>query len=212
MFSNVCHMTDNRRTHPDVSGGPARAAARGSGPGCSRPGPWRRSPSRCSPRRPASRGGLLYHYFGNKQEFHLAVVRRAVEDLVARDRAHAARAARWSSSPARWRRYVDYVTENYQGYVSLHPGRGRWPRGAAPRSTRTSRAALTDRLFEAPVARGGRRTSASPTPPPYACSCAAGPPSSRRSWSSGCATPAASPATSCWCCCPASLPGILQAR
>ena len=27
--------------------------------------------------------GLLYHYFGNKQEFHLAVVRRAVEQLVA---------------------------------------------------------------------------------------------------------------------------------
>ena len=27
--------------------------------------------------------GLLYHYFGNKQEFHTAVVRRAADDLFA---------------------------------------------------------------------------------------------------------------------------------
>ncbi|HEX7716635.1 MAG TPA: TetR/AcrR family transcriptional regulator, partial [Marmoricola sp.] len=27
--------------------------------------------------------GLLYHYFGNLQEFHVAVVRRAVEDIYA---------------------------------------------------------------------------------------------------------------------------------
>ena len=62
--------------------------------------------------------GLLYHYFGNKHDFREAVVRRAVDDLVAQtappeggeplDRLLASVAA-----------YVDYVVANYQGYVSI---------------------------------------------------------------------------------------------
>jgi AcrR family transcriptional regulator len=62
--------------------------------------------------------GLLYHYFGNKQEFHAAVVRRAVEDL------HAITAPRDIDDPLEQLAvslgaYVDYVSENHTGYVSL---------------------------------------------------------------------------------------------
>ena len=62
--------------------------------------------------------GLLYHYFGNKHEFHEAVVRRAADDLIAQtapptdgplaDRLHASLSA-----------YVDYVVANHEGYLSL---------------------------------------------------------------------------------------------
>ena len=65
--------------------------------------------------------GLLYHYFGNKIAFHEAVVRHAADDLIAQtapppggeplDRLLASVAA-----------YVDYVTANYEGYVSLVKG------------------------------------------------------------------------------------------
>jgi AcrR family transcriptional regulator len=65
--------------------------------------------------------GLLYHYFGNKSAFHEAVVRHAADDLIARtappgggeplDRLHVSVAA-----------YVDYVTANFEGYVSLVRG------------------------------------------------------------------------------------------
>ena len=62
--------------------------------------------------------GLLYHYFANKQEFHLAVVRRAVADLIA------ITAPRDLDDPidqlaASMGAYVDYVVDNYAGYVSL---------------------------------------------------------------------------------------------
>jgi AcrR family transcriptional regulator len=89
--------------------------------------------------------GLLYHYFGNKQEFREAVVRRAVTDLVEQtapppggeplDRLLASVAA-----------YVDYVETNYQGYVSI-------VRGAAGGNEtlrqvyEQTRDALTDRIF-----------------------------------------------------------------
>ena len=65
--------------------------------------------------------GLLYHYFGNKLAFHEAVVRHAADDLIAQtapppggeplDRLLASVAA-----------YVDYVTANFEGYVSLVKG------------------------------------------------------------------------------------------
>lgn len=62
--------------------------------------------------------GLLYHYFGNKQEFHVAVVRRAVEQLVA------ITAPRDIEDPLEQLAvslgaYLDYVVDNYTGYVSL---------------------------------------------------------------------------------------------
>jgi len=65
--------------------------------------------------------GLLYHYFGNKVAFHEAVVRHAADDLIAQtapppggeplDRLLVSVAA-----------YVDYVTANFEGYVSLVKG------------------------------------------------------------------------------------------
>jgi AcrR family transcriptional regulator len=62
--------------------------------------------------------GLLYHYFGNKQDFHVAVVRRAVEDI------YAITAPRDIEDPLEQLAvslgaYVDYVSANYTGYVSL---------------------------------------------------------------------------------------------
>jgi AcrR family transcriptional regulator len=65
--------------------------------------------------------GLLYHYFGNKVAFHEAVVRHAADDLIAQtapppggeplERLLVSVAA-----------YVDYVTANFEGYVSLVKG------------------------------------------------------------------------------------------
>lgn len=90
--------------------------------------------------------GLLYHYFGNKQDFHVAVVRRAVEDLVA------ITAPRDIDDPMEQLAvsigaYLDYVVENYTGYVSL-------VRAAAGGNEELraiyeeGRRALTDRIFE----------------------------------------------------------------
>jgi AcrR family transcriptional regulator len=89
--------------------------------------------------------GLLYHYFGNKQDFHLAVVRRAVADLLATtappetgDPLERLRVAQGA--------YLDYVVENYQGYVSLVKG------AAGGNETlreiyEETREALTERIF-----------------------------------------------------------------
>ncbi|MCW2784348.1 MAG: transcriptional regulator, TetR family [Marmoricola sp.] len=96
--------------------------------------------------------GLLYHYFGNKQEFHLAVVRRAVEQLVA------ITAPRDIEDPVEQLAvsigaYLDYVVENETGYVSL-------VRAAAGGNEELraiyeeGRRALTDRIFEVTGAEG----------------------------------------------------------
>ncbi len=94
--------------------------------------------------------GLLYHYFGNKQEFHTAVVRRAADDLFA------VTAPTGEGSPLEQlagslARYVDYVAANYQGYLSLVRGAAGGHEGLRE-IYEESRAALTDRLFEGPVA------------------------------------------------------------
>ncbi len=92
--------------------------------------------------------GLLYHYFGGKQEYHLAVCRRAAEHL------YEVTAPQGDASPLvqltrSLERYVDYVAANYHGYVSL-------VRGAAGGHEElraiyeSARASLTDRLFETP--------------------------------------------------------------
>jgi len=90
--------------------------------------------------------GLLYHYFGNKQEFHTAVVRRAVEEI------YAITAPRDIDDPLEQLAvslgaYVDYVSENHTGYVSL-------VRAAAGGNEelraiyQDARRALTDRIFQ----------------------------------------------------------------
>ena len=111
---------EHDHTHPPEPGAAARPAAR--------------------PRRPAARDrsldelsidllaeeagisrGLLYHYFGNKHAFHEAVVRRAADDLIAQT------APPPGGEPLERllvsvTAYVDYVTANFEGYVSLVRG------------------------------------------------------------------------------------------
>ncbi len=90
--------------------------------------------------------GLLYHYFGGKQEFHTAVVRRAADELYAVT-APSGEGTALEQLAGSLARYVDYVVENYQGYVSL-------VRGAAGgheelrKIYEQSREALTSRIFE----------------------------------------------------------------
>ena len=89
--------------------------------------------------------GLLYHYFGNKRDFHRAVVRRAADDLLAVT-APAPEGDPLSRMVGSLGRYVDYVIENREGYLSL-------VRGAAGGNEdvreiyEEARAALTDRIF-----------------------------------------------------------------
>lgn len=90
--------------------------------------------------------GLLYHYFGNKQDFHHAVVRRAADDVIAVTTPDASLAA-----PERLAQgleaYVDYVAANYLVYSTL-------VRGAASGNEllrgmyAEARHALTGRIFE----------------------------------------------------------------
>jgi AcrR family transcriptional regulator len=90
--------------------------------------------------------GLLYHYFGNKQDFQRAVCRRAADDLIevtapVQEGTPLERLAKSLEA------YVDYVAANYAGYLSL-------VRGAAGGSPylqeiyEEARAALTDRIFD----------------------------------------------------------------
>jgi AcrR family transcriptional regulator len=89
--------------------------------------------------------GLLYHYFGSKQAFHEAVVRRAADDLIAQT------APPVDGEPLERllvsvTAYVDYVAANYEGYLSLVKG------AAGGNETlreiyEEARSALTDRIF-----------------------------------------------------------------
>jgi AcrR family transcriptional regulator len=91
--------------------------------------------------------GLLYHYFGGKQEFREAVCRRAADDLVAQT-APPAGGQPLDRLLASMTAYLDYVVDNYQGYLSLV--RGSAGGNAALRQVYDdARAALTDRIFTA---------------------------------------------------------------
>jgi AcrR family transcriptional regulator len=90
--------------------------------------------------------GLLYHYFAGKREFHLAVLRRMA------DRVIAITAPPGDGQPldqlvTSLAAYVDFVTENRIAYVSF-------VRAAAAgdeefrRIYEEARAALTDRIFD----------------------------------------------------------------
>jgi AcrR family transcriptional regulator len=90
--------------------------------------------------------GLLYHYFGSLRDFHVAVVGRAVEDI------YAITAPRDIDDPLEQLTvslgsYLDYVTANYTGYVSLIRAAvgGNEELQAIYRDARRS---LTDRIFE----------------------------------------------------------------
>ena len=90
--------------------------------------------------------GLLYHYFGNKQDFHRAVCRRAADDLI-RVTAPMQEGEPLERLAKSLDAYVDYVQTNFAGYTSL-------VRGAASGNEDLqqiydeARAALTDRIFD----------------------------------------------------------------
>jgi len=97
--------------------------------------------------------GLLYHYFGSKQDFQRAVCRRAADDLieVTAPVQHGEPLERLARS---LEAYVDYVAANYEGYTSL-------VRGAASGNPdlediyEEARSALTDRIFDEADSLGG---------------------------------------------------------
>ncbi|QBR92223.1 TetR/AcrR family transcriptional regulator [Nocardioides euryhalodurans] len=89
--------------------------------------------------------GLLYHYFGGKHAFHEAVVRRAVEDLVAQT-APPAGGEPLERLLASMTSYVDYVTANYEGYASIVRA-AQGGHEALRRLHEQARNVLTDRIF-----------------------------------------------------------------
>jgi AcrR family transcriptional regulator len=99
--------------------------------------------------------GLLYHYFGNKRDFHRAVVRKAADDLI-RVTAPPAEGEPLERLVTSLEAYVDYVVANYEGYASLVRGAGS---GNADllEIYEEARAALTDRIFEAGTSERGDR-------------------------------------------------------
>ncbi|WP_323791357.1 TetR/AcrR family transcriptional regulator [Nocardioides sp.] len=89
--------------------------------------------------------GLLYHYFGNKQDFHEAVVRYAADDLIAQTAppVDGDPLERLSVSVTA---YLTYVENNYEGYLSLV--KGAMSGNETMRAIyEEARATLTDRIF-----------------------------------------------------------------
>ncbi len=91
--------------------------------------------------------GLLYHYFGTKHDFHEALVRRAIDDLVEQTAPPAGDdpLERLLASVAV---YVDYVVANYEGYASIVKA-AQGGNETLRRLYDGARAALTDRIFTA---------------------------------------------------------------
>lgn len=90
--------------------------------------------------------GLLYHYFGNKHDFHEAVVRRAADEVV-RVTAPAATGSPLERLAGSLEAYVDYVLANYEGYASLVRGAASG-NPALRKIYEETRTALTDRIFQ----------------------------------------------------------------
>jgi AcrR family transcriptional regulator len=96
--------------------------------------------------------GLLYHYFGNKADFHRAVIRKAADDLI-RVTAPVQRGEPLERLARSLDAYVEYVETNYAGYTSM-------VRGAASGNEdlrgiyEEARAALTDRIFDVAESEG----------------------------------------------------------
>jgi AcrR family transcriptional regulator len=91
--------------------------------------------------------GLLYHYFGNKQDFHRAVIRKAADDLI-RLTAPSEEGEPLERLARSLEAYVDYVVANYAGYTSLVRGAASGDE-ALREIYEEARAVLTDRIFEA---------------------------------------------------------------
>ena len=90
--------------------------------------------------------GLLYHYFGNKRDFHRAVVRRAADALIevtapVQEGQPLERLAKSLEA------YVDYVVANYAGYTSLVKGAAGGDEDLRE-IYEEARASLTNRIFD----------------------------------------------------------------
>ena len=89
--------------------------------------------------------GLLYHYFGNKRDFHRAVVRKAADELIAVT-APSSGTDPMTRMIGSLERYVDYVEANREGYLSLVKGAAGGNEDLAE-IYEEARSALTDRIF-----------------------------------------------------------------
>ncbi|HYH35647.1 MAG TPA: TetR/AcrR family transcriptional regulator [Nocardioides sp.] len=89
--------------------------------------------------------GLLYHYFGNKHDFQEAVVRRAVDDLVAQT-APPSGGEPLERLLASMAAYVDYVRDNYEGYASIVKA-AQGGNETLRRLHEEARSVLTERIF-----------------------------------------------------------------
>ena len=90
--------------------------------------------------------GLLYHYFGNKHAFHEAVVRRAVDDLIAQTAPQPGVGDALETLAASMGAYVDYVETNHAGYLSLVKG-AQGGNETLRAIYDEARSVLTDRIF-----------------------------------------------------------------
>ncbi|CAB4772661.1 unannotated protein [freshwater metagenome] len=89
--------------------------------------------------------GLLYHYFGSKQAFHEAVVRRAADDLIAQT-APPVEGEPLHRLLVSMTAYLDYVDTNHAGYLSLVKA-AQGGNDTLREIYDEARAALTDRVF-----------------------------------------------------------------
>lgn len=90
--------------------------------------------------------GLLYHYFSNKKEFHLAVLRRMADQVYAMT-APSTQGTTLERLTGSLGAYVDFVTANREAYVSFVKAAAGGDEQYAE-IYRSSQAALTDRIFE----------------------------------------------------------------
>jgi len=89
--------------------------------------------------------GLLYHYFGSKQEFHEAVVRRSVELLIEVTAPVDAPDVLTRLSLS-LERYVDYVVDHHAAYLSIVRAAG-GSNDTMREIYESARDALVDRIF-----------------------------------------------------------------
>jgi AcrR family transcriptional regulator len=89
--------------------------------------------------------GLLYHYFGNKHDFHEAVVRRAADDLIEQT-APPVEGEPLHRLLVSMTAYLDYVDQNHAGYLSLVKAAS-GGNDTLREIYEEARAALTDRVF-----------------------------------------------------------------
>ncbi|GAB3666799.1 TetR/AcrR family transcriptional regulator [Nocardioides korecus] len=106
--------------------------------------------------------GLLYHYFGGKTEFHEAVVRRAADQLFAVT-APTGEGTALEQLAGSLERYVDYVTANHRGYLSLVRG-AMGGHEDLRKVHEEARSALTGRLFDGPAAEEAAAIGLTDTP------------------------------------------------